>query len=109
MGKPKHRRRGFWRTLFRHYDTDGTLLRPVVQPYPIRHYVAPEDLERYAADIGGWEFEFELWPEDGREIENAACDAAAEHWGAYVDSQPLNWIEAVNDRARLVLPHKITT
>lgn len=90
------------------YDKDGTFIRPVIQPYPWRHYVAPEDLERYAASIGGWEFEFELWPEDGHELKQAAYDAAAEHFGPYVDSQPLDWIEAVNDRARAILPAKIT-
>jgi hypothetical protein len=139
QSKPKRRRRSwrFWRTIFRYYvnrakarlkgavvrtvgprevarhstdfDTDGTPIRPVIQPYPWRHYVAPDDLERYAANIGGWEFEFELWPEDGHELRQAAYDAAAEHFGPYVDSQPLHWIEAVNDRARAVLPQKITT
>lgn len=137
MAKVKHRKLpGFWRTILRYYwwqakirtkgavlraagpkeiarhstdyDKDGTPLRPVLQPYPWRHYVAPEDLERYAASIGGWEFEFELWPEDDHPIVQAAYDAAAEHFGPYVDSQPLDWIEAANDRAAAVLPDRIT-
>lgn len=133
----KAKRRGWlWRAFFRHYwrrakarvrgtflratgpkeiaratqdyDKDGTFIRPVIQPYPWRHYVAPDDLERYAASIGGWEFEFELMPESRVELTKAAYDAAAEHFGPYVDSQPLEWIEAINDRARAVLPNKIT-
>lgn len=126
----------FWRTVFRHYarraklrlasavvrttgpkeiarasqdyDKDGTFIRPVIQPYRWNHYVAPEDLERYAANIGGWEFEFELLPGGNETLEHAAYDSAAEHFGPYVESQPLHWIEAVNDRARAVLPQKIT-
>lgn len=140
MGKPKRRRRKwrFWRTIFRYYarrakasvraavlktagpkeiarastdyDKDGTFIRPVLRPYPWRHYVAPEDLERYAASIGGWEFEFELWPEGSDpEIKQAARDAAAVELGPYADSQPLEWIEALNDRARLVLPNRLIT
>lgn len=135
--KKKRWRPSFWRQIFRYYvrrtkarvrgfvlkttgpkevarasqdyDKDGTFIRPVIQPYAWRHYVAPEDLERYAASIGGWEFEFQLWPEDGHEIRQAAYDAAGAHFGPYVDSQPLDWIEAINDRARVVLPEKITT
>lgn len=85
------------------YDKDGTYIRPVLRPYFWNHYVAPEDLERYAACIGGWEFEFELLPEGGETLQHAAYDAAAEHFGPYVDSQPLEWIEPLNDRARAVL------
>lgn len=134
--KPKRRRWRLWRSIFRHYwrrtkarlngaivraagpkeiarasqdyDKDGTYIRPVLRPYFWNHYVAPDDLERYAASIGGWEFEFELLPEGGETLQHAAYDAAAEHFGPYVDSQPLDWIEAINDRARAVLPNKIT-
>jgi hypothetical protein len=135
--KPKRRRRGFWRTIFRHYlralhaRVKGSVvraagpkviatasnewsggeyigLRPILRPYPWRHYVAPDDLERYVASIGSWEFVFELLPEHGKELTTAAYDAAAEHFGPYVDSQPLDWIEADNDRAALVLSHRIT-
>ena len=134
--KKRKRRSHFWRAFFRHYrrraalrlkaafvrttgpkeiarasqdyDKDGTFIRPVIQPYPWRHYVAPEDLEQYAASIGGWEFEFQLLPEENVELKKAAYDAAAENFGPYVDSQPLDWIEAINDRARAVLPEKIT-
>lgn len=93
------------------YTKDGEYigLRPRIQPYPWRHYVAPEDIEIYAADIGGLEFEFELLPESGHELKQAAYDAAAEHYGPYVDSQPLNWLEAVNDNARAVLPAPLNT
>lgn len=91
------------------YDKDGTYLRPVIQPYPIRHYVAPDDLERWGASIGGWEFEFELLPESGHALQRAAFDAAAEHFGPYVDSQPLEWIEPRNDRASVVLALRTTT
>jgi len=132
----RKRRSYFWRAVFRHYwrrakqrvasavvrtvgpkeiarasqdyDADGTYIRPVIHPRPWRHYVAPEDFERYAANIGGFEFEFELWPEDGYEVRKAAYDAASAHFGPYVDSQPLLWIEAINDRARAVLPARIT-
>jgi len=133
--KPK-RRKSFWRAVFRYYgraararlksafvratgpkeiarasqdyDSDSTFIRPVIQPYKLRHYVAPEDLERYEASIGGWVFAFELWPEDGHPIVQAAYDAAAEHFGPYVDSQPLDYIKPDNARAAAVLPHMIT-
>jgi hypothetical protein len=133
----KSKRRGtFWRTIFRYYawaararvrrtflratgpkevarasrdyDKDGTYIRPVIQPYQWRHYVAPEDLERYEASIGGWVFAFELWPGDGHEIRKAAYDAAEENFGPYVDSQPLDYIKADNDRAAAALPEMIT-
>lgn len=83
-------------------------LRPMIQPYTFRHYVAPEDMERYSANIGGYEFEFELWPESGHELKQAAYDAAAEHFGPYVDSQPLYWLDAANENARAVLPAPLT-
>lgn len=85
----------------------GEDLKPRIQPYPWRHYVAPEDLEVYEADIGGHVFEFELWPDSGIELEKAAYDAAAEHWGPFVDSQPLNEIRAVSEAARKVLPEPL--
>jgi hypothetical protein len=132
----RKRRSAFWRAIFRYYgraararlksafvratgpkeiarasqdyDSDGTFIRPVIQPYPWRHYVAPEDLERYEASIGGWVFAFELWPEDGYEIRQAAYDAAAENFGPYVDSQPLDYIKPDNAKAATVLPSMIT-
>lgn len=85
----------------------GEDLTPRIQPYPWRHYVAPEDLEIYLADIGGYRFEFELLPESGVELERAAYDAAAEHWGPFVDSQPLHEIVAISDAARDVLPEPL--
>jgi hypothetical protein len=85
----------------------GENLRPRLQPYPWRHYVAPDDVEVYEANIGGYEFEFELMPESGVELEKAAYDAAADNWGPFVDSQPLYWIRAVSDAALNVLPEPI--
>lgn len=134
--KPKRRWR-FWRPIFRYYagrakariaaaviktagpkeiarasqdyDRDGTYIRPVIQPYPWHHYVAPEDLERYAASIGGLEFEFELFPEFNRvvDLEKAARDSAVEHFGLYIESQPLQWIEPLNDHARKIISQPI--
>jgi hypothetical protein len=85
----------------------GEDLKPRIQPYPWRHYVAPDDLEVYEANIGGYVFEFELMPESRVDLTQAAYDAAAEHWGPFVDSQPLHWISAVSDAARTVLPEPI--
>jgi hypothetical protein len=82
----------------------GEDLKPRLQPYPWRHYVAPDDLEVYEANIGGYVFEFELMPESGVDLEKAAYDAAAEHWGPFVDSQPLYEIRAVSEAALNVLP-----
>lgn len=86
---------------------DGEDLKPRIQPYPWRHYVAPDDLEVYEADIGGYVFEFELMPESRVELTQAAYDAAAVHLGPYVDSQPLNYIRAVSDAALEILPEPI--
>lgn len=85
----------------------GEDLKPRLQPYPWRHYVAPDDLEVYEANIGGYVFEFELMPESRVDLEKAAYDAAAQHWGPFVDSQPLYEIRAVSEAALNVLPEPI--
>lgn len=83
---------------------DGENLAPRIQPYPWRHYVAPEHLEIYAVNIGGQNFEIELLPEHPESLEKAAYDAAVELWGPYLDSQPLLEIRALNEAALAVLP-----
>jgi hypothetical protein len=123
---PKPRKPGFWKSIKIHFKAklakvtapveshrasqnwvDGENLTPRIQPYPWRHYVAPEDLEVYAAVIGGYEFQFELLPESGADLRKAAYDAAEGHWGPFVDSQPLDEIRAVSAPALVVLPEPI--
>lgn len=86
------------------FDADGTNLIPRVQTPSPRRYVAPDDIELYQASIGGSVFEFELMPEEPGSIIDAAYDKARELYGVYVDSQVMDYVEALNGPARRVLP-----
>jgi hypothetical protein len=84
------------------YDKDGTYLVPRVQTPEPRRYVAPEDIERYGAKIGGAEFDFEVLPEEGNPYVIAVAKAR-EIFGIYADTQPVTDLVPLNENAAMAL------
>jgi hypothetical protein len=67
-----------------------------------------EDREEYFADFGaGSGVTFWLWPDETKDLTEAAIDAAVEQYGIYAATWTPHVIEARNGPALAVLPHPI--
>lgn len=66
-----------------------------------------EDKEIYQADFDGLAVEFDMWPSDHTDLNQAARDAAEAQFGPVTAGWILYSIHAVNDAAKAVLPYPI--